>query len=112
MNADELQIYEFLKRLGDTFVPATEISKQLGKGRRGKDRMWARPVLRRMEMDGILESNAFGEYRLRNCTGRSVDFKEALKTPGVPLGDTTIIRADDVQQADAASKNEALRPAV
>jgi len=56
-------------------------------------------------MDGLLESNPFGEYRLLapSASSSGVDFKQALKTPGVCLADTTIIRLEDVQNADAAS---------
>ena len=107
MNAEEQEIYEFLKGFRDTFVSVTDISKKFGRGRKfEEDRNWARPVLRRMEMDGLLESNPFGEYRLLARTpasSGSVDFKQALKTPGVCLADTTIIRLEDVQKADAAS---------
>jgi hypothetical protein len=97
MNADEAEIYEFLRRYPTVFVSATEISQKVGKGRRfDQDRTWARPILRRMELDGVLEANAFGEYRVQ-AGGPEVDFKEALRTPGVALGDTTIIKLDDVQ---------------
>jgi hypothetical protein len=107
MNAEEQEIYEFLKGHPETFVSVTDISKRLGRGRKfEEDRNWARPVLRRMEMDGLLESNPFGEYRLLTRTPASsggVDFKQALKTPGAALADTTIIRLGDVQEADATS---------
>lgn len=99
MNADELEIYDFLKGFPNTFVSVTEISKKLGKGRKfDLDRTWARPMLRRMEMDGILEVNPFGEYRVRAVEPSEVDFKDALKTPGVALGDTTIIKITNVQK--------------
>jgi hypothetical protein len=113
MNAEEQEIYEFLKGFRDTFVSVTDISKRFGRGRKfEEDRNWARPVLRRMEMDGLLESNPFGEYRLlapaaspssSSSSSSSVGFKQALKTPGVCLADTTIISLEDVQNADAAS---------
>jgi hypothetical protein len=97
MNADEAEVYDFLRGYPTVFVSCTEISKKVGKGRRfDQDRTWARPILRRMELDGVLEANAFGEYRIR-AGGPEVNFKEALKTPGVTLGDTTIIKLDDVQ---------------
>jgi len=107
MNAEEQEIYEFLKGHPETFVSVTDISKRLGRGRKfEEDRNWARPVLRRMEMDGLVESNPFGEYRLLASSAGSsgaVDFKQALKTPGAALADTTIISLEDVQNADAAS---------
>jgi hypothetical protein len=102
MNADEQEIYDFLKGFLNNFISATEISKRVGKGRRFvADRTWAHPILRRMEMDGILESNAFGEYRIKIASGVDLDFKQALKKPGVALGDTTIIKLEDVNGATA-----------
>ena len=102
MNADEQEIYDFLKGFVNTFVSASEISKKVGKGRRfDMDRTWARPILRRMEMDDILESNPFGEYRIKIASAADLDFKQALKKPGVPLGDTTIIKLEDVKNAAA-----------
>lgn len=96
MNAEETEIFEFLKKRGANFVSVTDISKFLGRGRRfQEDRNWARPVLRRMEVDGIVESNPYGEYRLKGAESEPVDFKEALRKPGVSLGDTTIIRIQD-----------------
>jgi len=40
---------------------------------------------------------------------KSIDFKQALKTPGVSLGDTTIIRISDVQEQGTASRNQSTR---
>ena len=98
MNADELEIYDFLRGFSG-YVSVTEISKKLGKGRKfDLDRTWARPILRRMEMDDILESNPFGEYRLRVPDPSDVSFKDALKNPGASLADTTIINLEDVQK--------------
>jgi hypothetical protein len=109
MNADELEIYELLKSFPNVYVSVTEISKKVGKGRKfDLDRTWARPILRRMEMDGLLEANPFGEYRVRASSAADIDFKEALKTPGVSLGDTTIIKISDLTQSDTESKNKAV----
>lgn len=98
MNAEETQICEFLKKRGANYVCVTDISKFLDAGRRfQKDRNWARPILRRMEVDGIVETNPYGEYRLKGAQEetQAPDFKEALRNPGASLGDTTIIRIQD-----------------
>jgi hypothetical protein len=50
-----------------------------------------------MEMDGVLESNPFGEYRLVQYNSETTLFKSALNQPGIPLGDTTIIVLDDTK---------------
>jgi hypothetical protein len=101
MSAEETEIHDFLKQFPNLFVSVLEISKRLGnRGRYDRDKVWARPVLRRMEMDGILESNPYGEYRLVIKEGESLLFKQALNAPGVtvPLGDTTIITLDDTKK--------------
>jgi hypothetical protein len=97
MTADETEIYDFLRQFPNLFVSVTEVSKRLGnRGRYDRDRTWARPILRRMEMDGTVESNPFGEYRLICKPGDTQLFKQALNNPGViPLGDTTIITLDE-----------------
>ena len=96
MNAEETEIYEFLKKRGTNYVSVTDISRFLDSGRRfQQDRNWARSVLRRMEVDGIVEANPYGEYRLKDAEVEPSDFIEALRKPGASLGDTTIIRIQD-----------------
>ncbi len=100
MNTEQTEIYEFLKTYSNVFVSALEISKRLGnRGRFHNDRNWARPVLRRMEMEGLIESNPFGEYRLKKRTDDTTSFKKALAMPGMSLGDTTIIALDETEDA-------------
>jgi len=135
MNADEVRIIGFLNEFPDEYVSVIDVSRKLGKGRRYKeDRTWALPIMRRMEMDGLLETNDAGDYRVRTeyrdngkdqardqakdskgakgtkaSETKSIDFKQALKTPGVSLGDTTIIRISDVQEQGTASRNQSTR---
>ena len=135
MNADEVRIIGFLNEFPDEFVSVIDVSRKLGKGRRYKDdRTWASPIMRRMEMDGLLETNDAGDFRVRTeyrengkdqgnqikdqgkgtrstkaSDTKSIDFKQALKTPGVSLGDTTIIRISDVQEQGTASRNQSAR---
>lgn len=109
MNADEVRIIDFLNELPNQYVSVTDVSKKLGKGRRYKeDRCWAAPIMRRMEMDGLLEVDESGCYRVRMTDQKQIDFKEALKTPGISLGDTTIIRIGDVQEPGRVSRNQAV----
>ena len=99
MNSEETEVYDFLKSYGDNFVSVNEISKRLGHRKRYEtDRVWARPILRRMEMDGILQSNPFGEYKLRQYKEETTTFKVALSKPGVDLGDTAIITLNDLDK--------------
>jgi len=101
MNADETAVYEFLRDYPGVFVSVTEISRRMGARRKfDQDRAWARPILRRMELDGLLESNSVGEYRRKLKPNETTSFKKALTLPGVPLGETTIISLDDVTTAE------------
>ena len=101
MNADETAVYKFLQTYPDTFVGVTEISRRLGARRKfQKDRTWARPILRRMELDGLLETNEYGEYRIKANSDGASAFKNALNQPGASLGDTTLIWLDEVETKD------------
>lgn len=96
MNAEETEILEFLQTREDAYVSVTDISKFLGRGHKfQKDRNWARPILRRMEIEGLLEANPYGEYRLKGATRQPNEFKAAIRNPGASLGDTTIVRIDN-----------------
>ncbi len=104
MNADENEIYEFLKRLTG-YVSVIEVSRSVGARRRFiDDRLWAKPTLRRMEAEGWLESNIYGEYRLKKRKEGDTNFLEAIHMPNASLGDTTIISLKDVSKTDALKK--------
>jgi hypothetical protein len=45
-----------------------------------------------MEIDGVVEANPYGEYKLKRP--EPVPFKTGLERPDVSLGDTTIIMLD------------------
>jgi hypothetical protein len=108
MNAEETEIFEFLKRYARVYVSVVEISKNVGDRRRFlNDRAWARPLLRRMEMDDILESNPSGEYRLKGGAGGSTTtFIKALARADIDLGDTTIISLDDAKAMEKEKQEE------
>lgn len=96
MNAEEIEVYEYLKQFPNVFVSVIEISKSVGSRRNFLlDRAWARPILRRMEMEGLLEANPSGEYRLKQASGNTTTFLKALGQPDISLGDTTIITLRD-----------------
>ena len=98
-NQDQIEIYDFLLRFPQVFVSVAEISKHVGNRRLyNEDRNWARPALRRMEMEGWLESNAFGEFRIKRFPENTTHFKKAIGIPGMNLGDTAIIMVDDVKE--------------
>lgn len=102
LNADEKEIYDFVKSFGDLFISVGEVSRRLGtRGRYQENRLWAKPLLLRMEVEGILESNPFGEFRSKD---REVgtDFITAMEKPrpDIDLGDTTIIKLSNAQEQD------------
>lgn len=106
MGTDETEIYNFLKQFRTVYVSVTEVSRRLGARRKfNVDRAWARPLLLRMEMDGMLESNEYGEFRIRN-QAPDTDFKTALlqADSSVPLGETTIIRLRDVEESQTDTR--------
>lgn len=66
MDADEKEIFRYLKGQPGVFVTTTVICRHAG----GKNRFqeahdWARPALMRMQERGILETDDTGAYRLK-----------------------------------------------
>jgi hypothetical protein len=100
MSPEETEIIEFLRRFRASFVSVNEISRSIGQRKRFfDDRFWTRPILRRMEVDGWVESNEFGEYRLAVREEDTTSFWQALGQPNISLSDTTIIDLED-READ------------
>ena len=95
LNPIEQEIHDYLKRSPLTYVSVTDVSKNVGHRKWfNADRNWARPILRRLEMDGWVESNPFGEYRLMRRQDTDTSFWQALAIPGMSLGNTTIVCDD------------------
>jgi hypothetical protein len=66
MDADERDIYQFLKTWGSEYVGAAEIARRAGtKKRYYKDPNWAKQVLMRMAERNILEGDSQGRYRIK-----------------------------------------------
>jgi hypothetical protein len=107
MNAIEKEIYDLLCRFPKAYLSATEISRSVGNRKWfNADRNWAKPILRRLELDGWLESNGFGEYRLKRLMDSTTSFRRALQVPGMSLADTNIISLDDVAPDPGAGSSE------
>lgn len=97
MSTEESFIYNFLKRFPNQYFHVSDISQNAGPRQAFKqDPSWALPVLRRMELDGWVESSPFGEYRMKHQPDETTTFKQAIQTPGMPLGDTAIITLEQV----------------
>jgi hypothetical protein len=66
MDADEREIYYYLKSWKKEFISSREICRRAGgKKRFRQDEEWAKPVLLRMVEKGILETDTGGHYRLK-----------------------------------------------
>ena len=87
MDADEREIYQFLKSWGGQFVAAREICRRAGGKRRSQEEPeWAKPVLLRMVGRGVLESNATGHFRIKRFSKKNKDKQggspDIAKIPG------------------------------
>ena len=66
MDADEKEIYRYLKSQSENFVTWHVISRHAGgRSRFQESSEWARPVLMRMQERGIVETDQTGAYRLK-----------------------------------------------
>lgn len=97
MSTDESAIFDYLKLHPRQSVPVDQIAAEAGDGKDfGGDRNWLLSILRRMEIEGWIESNGRQEYQLRQQREETTTFLRALETPGTPLGDTAIITIGEV----------------
>ena len=113
MDAEEREIYYYLKSWKSEFISNREISRRAGgKHKFRDDHDWARPVLDRMAERGILESNSEGHYRIKphpspsdNKTRKWVSPQVAkiLKESGKNFGDSVIL--DNDGETDAYYEN-------
>lgn len=66
MDADEREIFQYLKTWGGQYTNAMEICRRAGtKKRFHEEPSWAKAVLVRMSERGILESDVSGRYRIK-----------------------------------------------
>lgn len=97
-NPIEKEVFDYLKRSPTVYISASEVSKNVGNRKWfNADKNWARAILRRLEMDGWLESNPFGEYRVKTRALSETSFRDALGMAGMSLGDTAIITSDEAK---------------
>lgn len=66
LSPDEQEIISFLRPLKKQFATSREICRRAcGKQRFNEDPNWAKPLLKKLEKQGYLESNANGHYRIK-----------------------------------------------
>src|SRR5262245_10870027 len=99
MTAEEYDIYHYLNRTPEHYVSIYDIAKDLGSRRTfAANRDWASECLDRLEREGLVDKNESGEFRIRRRQEDTTEFLRAIRSPGVSLGDTAIIRIEDVER--------------
>jgi hypothetical protein len=104
MDADEREIYYFLKFRTRQFAPAREISLRAGAKRRFRSEPeWAKPALLRLVERDVLEADGEGRYRLKpmpkqDTTGKiwaSQEILNLLKNSGKASGNLITVPDQD-----------------
>lgn len=93
MDAEEREVYDYLKIYGEEWVNAKEVCRRAGGKRRYyQDRDWAKPVLLRMKERQIVESDIQGRWRIRPSAKNdrkgpwvAPDIKRILEEGGVQV---------------------------
>src|SRR4030095_13776195 len=101
MTAEKYERYHYLNRTPGKFVSIYDIAKDLGSRRSfAANRDWAYECLHRLDNEGLVDKNEAGEYRVRDQhqPEDTTEFLRAIRSPGVSLGDTAIIRIEDVER--------------
>ncbi len=96
MDADEREIFNFLKTWGTEYINPKEIAKRAGNRKRYYDDPdWAKPVLMRMADRGMLESDMQGRYRVKPLSRRDKnkhvvppDIAKILQESGLDIEET------------------------
>src|ERR1043165_2598157 len=104
MDADEREIYYYLKGWKYEFISSREICRRAGGKRRFRENAeWAVPVLLRMVERGILESDPSGHYRIKAPIVSKKDgpkrwvspqIARILQDSGKPFG-TVVMRSEE-----------------
>jgi hypothetical protein len=101
MDADEHEIFEYLKTFGEEWVNGKEVCRRAaGKKRYAEDNNWAKPILHRMKEQHLIEGDQMGRYRIKPEKKHkkdrwiSPDIERILRESGVKV---------DVERAEAAS---------
>ena len=108
MDADEHELFEFLKTFGEEWVSGKEVCRRAaGKKRYAEDNNWAKPILQRMKQQFILEGDQLGRYRIKPekkaHKGKwvSPDIEKILRESGVKA---------DAERADAVADEHSEQP--
>jgi len=109
MDADEREIYHYLKSWGKEFISAREISRRAaGKKRFREEPQWATAVLSRMVERGILEADSSAHYRIKPIEKKDTKGKrwvspriaKILKESGKDFSDVVVLEEPDDEYYD------------
>jgi len=97
MDADERDIFNYLKTWGAEYVSVREVCRRAGtKQRYAKDPDWAKPLMMLMCERGILERDLAGKYRIKPKPKKkdhnrwvAPEIAELLKEKGIEGADTS-----------------------
>jgi hypothetical protein len=103
MDADEREIYYYLKGWRGQFLSPREICRRAaGKKRFQESPDWAKPILLRMVDKGILETDASGYFRLKPIQKRdkrqkwvSPQMARILRDSGKDFSEALVVNEDD-----------------
>src|SRR6266481_6714309 len=105
MNTDDQTVLSYLESFKDQFISHTEVSKRAaGKRRFIENPDWGRTVLQRLALQGVLEVNSFGQYRIKP---KVVKKEEAEGKPHTPRPEPEV-KAEEVAAATPPPKDEGL----
>lgn len=94
MDTEERDIFQFLKIWGAGFTAPREIARRAGSKKRFyQDPDWAKPILKRMEERGILESDLQGRFRIKPVAKPKPAGPGAAEAAQIPLENGVV--ADD-----------------
>src|SRR5262249_48702027 len=103
MNAEEKEIYDYLKTWPNLYISGREIARRVGgKSRYEEDRFWGVPILATMVNKGWLEADFTGAFRIKREDRKKNKFKRhvspqmirILKSSGKSF-DTIVLDDDD-----------------
>jgi hypothetical protein len=108
MDADEREIFNFLKTWGTEYINPKEIAKRAGNRKRYFDEPdWAKPVLMRMADHGLVESDLQGRYRIKPVSRKdknkrwvAPDIAKILQESGLEVGEANEETPDEPPPAE------------
>jgi len=84
MDADEREIYHYLKGWKHDYLSSREICRRAGGRKRfQREPEWAKPVLNRMVERGIVEMDPAGHYRLKPREDKKAGEKKHWVSPQI-----------------------------